>query len=64
MLGTQSPIKIAWLGFPLKNKTSEYIKERNAETNSSLSVRLNLLSMILIILFPTCKALRSTPRFF
>ena len=64
MLGTQSPMKIAWSGFPLKNNTSEYIKERNAEINSSLSVRLNFLSMVSIALFPTCEALRSTPRFF
>ena len=64
MLGTQSPMKIAWLEFPLKNNISEYIKERNAEIKSSLSARVNFLNMILIILFPTCKALRSAPRFF
>lgn len=64
MLGTQRPMKIAWLAFPLKNNISEYIKERNAEIKSSLSVKVNLLNIILIILFPTCKALRITPRFF
>ena len=64
MLGTQSPMKIAWLEFPIKNSISEYINERNAEIKRSLSARLNFLSIVLVVLFPTCKALRSTPRFF
>ena len=64
MLGTQSPMKMAWSEFPVKNNISEYIKERNAEIKSSLSVTVNFLNMFLIILFPTCKALRNTPRFF
>lgn len=45
MLGTQSPMKIAWLAFPLKNNISEYIKERNVDTKSKVSVRVNFLNM-------------------
>lgn len=56
-------MKIAWLGFPLKNSISEYSKERNAEIKSNLSVRVNFLSIILIILFPTRKAFQNSPRF-
>jgi len=44
--GTQRPIKIAWSEFPLKNKTSEYMRESIAAKNSSLSVKVNFLNML------------------
>ena len=47
ILGTQSPMKMAWSAFPLKNNISEYIKESNAEMMSNLSVRVNFLNIII-----------------
>ena len=63
MLGTHSPMKIAWFAFPLKNNISEYIKERKAEIKSNLSARVNFLNIIIIHLCPTHKAFRNMPRF-
>ena len=46
ILGTHRPIKIASLAFPSKNSISEYTKDRNAETKSSLSVNVKFLNII------------------
>ncbi len=64
MLGTQRPTKIAWLGFPVKNSTSEYTKDKNADTKSSLSVSVNFLIIICVNISLTHLAFQDTPRFF
>lgn len=45
MLGTHIPTNIASSVFPLKNRISEYTKERLAEMNSNLSVSENFLNI-------------------
>lgn len=47
--GTQRPIKIAWSEFPLKNKTSENMRESIAAINNSLSVKVNFLNMLFFL---------------
>jgi hypothetical protein len=44
------PMNMAAVASPLKYSISEKISERKAETNNNLSVRVNLLNMILLVL--------------
>lgn len=48
--GTHNPTKIACSEFPLKNNTSEYMRESMAATKRSLSVNENFLIMLFFLM--------------
>jgi hypothetical protein len=49
MVGTQMPTKIASKTCPFRKTILEKIRERKAATNSSLSVRVNLVNIWVVV---------------